>query len=357
MKRAGHFLILLVALLTSVSAHQIAELSGQVEMGKNQVQLSFMVDAAYSLPEFRGDEDAPPQDLAWLRQQSPAEWKRIQLEAGTYFSHCLKIVVNGHRIEPAYRFPDFDTDPPRFVTDGIAEMPPMIEVAADVPFEGGRFDVAWDEPFGVVLILVSDRDVQPVISGQQVRLFDRPPSLWQWIRLGWQHIIPAGLDHILFILGIFLLTPSWKPLLKQSLTFTLAHSATLVFAALGWVHLPTQPIEIAIALSISWIALENFGRQRVTRVRYLTIAGFGLVHGLGFASMLVPLLPPGRPDQLIYGIAGFNLGVEAGQVAVLAAALASCGWWTKFHFDHLRLWGSLAIAFTGIVWAIQRAVG
>lgn len=72
--------------------------------------------------------------------------------------------------------------------------------------------------------------------------------------------------------------------------------------------------------------------------------------------MLAPLLPPGRPDALLSGIIGFNLGVEAGQITVLAIAFALFGWWKESNFRHVRLWGSFAIAVTGLVWAVDRAL-
>lgn len=78
-----------------------------------------------------------------------------------------------------------------------------------------------------------------------------------WLVSGFRHVIPLGLDHILFILGLFLLAPRWKPLLGQSLLFTLAHSITLSLAILGFIQLPAQLIEVLIAASIAWIGIEN----------------------------------------------------------------------------------------------------
>lgn len=329
-------------------------MSGQVERTDDSVVFRFYLDAAYALPEFRGDEDEPPLDLAWLRTREPEEWARIRREATAYLNDCIAIETQAGRASLDLTFPDFESSPPRFVSQGLAEMPPMIEVRAEVPFPPGAIRLKWEEPFGVVLILSTQDDILPVISGETVTLFERSPGFVTWVRIGWDHIVPKGLDHILFILGIFLLSPNWRPLLKQSLTFTLAHSATLIFAALGWVHLPSKPVEVLIALSITWIAIENFGKRRLGAVRYTTIAVFGLIHGLGFAGMLAPLLPPGRPEVLLSGIVGFNLGVEAGQVAVLAVALACFGWWKKHHFDHLRRGGSLTIAVVGLIWAVER---
>ena len=354
--------ILLATLLaTRAPAHQIAELSARTEDGPGGLVLVVSLDAAYALPEYRGDEDEPAPDLAWLRQQGPAERSRILREAEAYLSDCLRFRSSGSPMNPVFSFPDFEAKPPRFMTAGIAEEPPMIEVRLTLGPAPGDLEMAWQEPFGVVLILLHRDELHPLVSGESILLSTgsgeaRAPGLVRWIRIGWEHILPGGLDHILFILGIFLMLPKWKPLLTQSLVFTLSHSLALVFATFGWVHLPEKPVEAAIGLSIAWIALENL-RPRAPGVRRLTvIAVFGLIHGLGFARMLADLLPAGRPDLLATGLAGFNLGVELGQIAVLAAAFALAGWWPGHAFDRLRLWGSIAIAATGAVWTVERLI-
>ena len=348
-----------------VSAHQIDEITADCSIRPEQVELRFDLDAAYMLPEFRGDEDLAPQDLAWLRTQPESEWERIRAESEEFITACVALESDGERIPFRFSFPDWQTDPPKFASQGEPEMLPMIELVATAPRPGSAVNLRWSEPLGVVLILRNEGEVVPMVSGETVSLTPRSPTdaagdsipgLVRWCRIGWDHIIPKGSDHILFILGIFLLSPRWKPLLKQSLTFTLAHSTTLIFATLGWIDLPSKPIEVAIALSIAWIALENFGKLRLTGLRYGTIAGFGLIHGLGFASMLAPLLPPDRPQALVTGIVGFNLGVEAGQIAILCLAFLACGWWRPNHFIHVRLWGSICIAITGMVWAVERAL-
>lgn len=349
--------------LTSAQGHQIAEMTLRISGGDGRFVAAIQADAAYMLPEFRGDEDADAQDLAWLRQRTPFDWQRIQKETEIYLRQCLAIRSESGVLEWTISFPDFDHEPPRFMTDGIAEMPPMIEVRASGEFKGETLKIRWDEPFGVVLIVQAGDATIPIISGYEEAVLHQDasetaapvtPSIGGWIRLGFRHIIPDGLDHVLFILGVFLLLPRWKPLLTQSLIFTLAHSLTLGLAVLGWVRLPELWVELAIAASITWIGVENLFAKKAGAGRYVLIAIFGLIHGLGFARMLTPLLPDNRLDALVFGIAGFNIGVELGQVLVLAVAFGIFGWWKEKNFAHVRVIGSVLIAIAGLAMIVER---
>jgi len=179
-------------------------------------------------------------------------------------------------------------------------------------------------------------------------------TLRTFVRDGFVHVVPEGLDHILFVLGLFLLSRQWRPLFAQVTTFTLAHSVTLALAALGWVSAPGRVVEPIIAASITAVALENIWRPRYTRWRLLLVFAFGLVHGLGFASGLGAQHLP--QESLVAALVGFNLGVEGGQLAVIAAALAVTA--LVREPAQYRRWvvvpASAAIALVGAFWAVQR---
>lgn len=347
-------LILTILLLGAFQAraHQIDEISMKLETSPEEWRATLLLDAAYMLPEYRGDAEISPFDLAWLRTRSPAEWERIREETRRFLDESLTIGRGSREVQ----FPDFESVPPRFVETGMAEGLPEIEVVLSGPRSSDRLQIDWKEAFGVVLIIDHQGVILPLVSGESFALEPEGPpprSFIRWITLGFRHILPRGLDHILFILGIFLLSPKWRPLLYQSLTFTLAHSITLAAAALGWLTLPDRWVETAIALSIAWIAIENLLGRKVSRARYAVIAGFGLVHGLGFARMLAAALP--ESGAVLGPLVGFNLGVEIGQLAVLAGAWALTGWWNEKSFVRLRIVGSIGIAVVGLVWAIERA--
>ena len=108
-----------------------------------------------------------------------------------------------------------------------------------------------------------------------------------YVPVGFAHILPLGLDHILFVLALFFMTPNVGPLILQITIFTLAHSVTLALGAFGIVSIPGSIVEPVIAASIVFVAAENMFARRVTGWRIGVIFLFGLLHGLGFASVLV----------------------------------------------------------------------
>lgn len=175
-----------------------------------------------------------------------------------------------------------------------------------------------------------------------------------FLRSGFVHVLPHGLDHILFVLGLFLLSRSWRPVITQVTAFTLAHSLTLAFAAAGWVHAPEAVVEPIIALSIACLALENLFRPRYTRWRLLVVFIFGAVHGLGFAGGLAD--KPIPADSFLAALTGFNVGVEGAQLAVIALAFAAT-FWVRDE-ERYRRWvvvpASVGIALAGLWWAVER---
>lgn len=189
------------------------------------------------------------------------------------------------------------------------------------------------------------------------------PPWWvtarEYAALGFTHILPKGLDHILFVVGLFLLGTHWRPLLVQVTLFTIAHSVTLGLSMLGIVSLPPRVVEPLIALSIAYVALENLFTTELTPWRGALVFLFGLLHGLGFAGVLGELGVPA--GQFTVALVSFNVGVELGQLAVIALATLAFGWWRSSRLDTYRRWivvpASLAIAVVGLYWTAIRALG
>ncbi|MGK0197320.1 MAG: hypothetical protein ACI91J_000586 [Yoonia sp.] len=180
-------------------------------------------------------------------------------------------------------------------------------------------------------------------------------GLLQFVRVGFDHILPKGLDHILFVLGLFLLSPKWKPLLLQVTAFTVAHSLTLSLAMLDLFTLSPKVVEPLIALSISAVALENLCRDEVSRWRWGGVFLFGLIHGLGFAGILSGMqIPEGK---FVGALVCFNVGVEFGQLAVIGIAallvwpIHQCKWYSA----SVRTPACWMLAAIGLYWAIERA--
>ena len=185
------------------------------------------------------------------------------------------------------------------------------------------------------------------------------PSGWsvarQYLVVGYTHILPGGLDHILFVLGIFLLTTRLRPMLTQVTAFSVAHSITLGLSMYGVVSLPPSVVEPLIALSIVYVAVENVLRPRLSRWRVAVVFTFGLLHGLGFAGVLHDLgLPRG---EFLTALLTFNLGVELGQLSVILAAFLAVGLWARraaWYRARVVVPASLAIAAVGLLWTVER---
>ncbi len=140
---------------------------------------------------------------------------------------------------------------------------------------------------------------------------------WYYFRLGFEHIIPEGLDHVLFIIGLCLIHTKIKPIIYQATAFTVAHTLALALSMKDIIVAPAPVIEPIIALSIAFIALENLIASKAKPWRLIIVFLFGLVHGMGFASALNEIGLP--PDSFTTSILCFNLGVEVCQVLVIAA--------------------------------------
>lgn len=179
--------------------------------------------------------------------------------------------------------------------------------------------------------------------------------LSDYVALGFTHVLPLGLDHILFILALCLYAPRLRPLLMQASAFTLAHSATLALTMTGVIDPPSSLVEILIAVSIAYVAVENLAQPKASARRPLIVFAFGLLHGMGFASALREAAPVSA--DLVPALIGFNLGVEFGQMAVIGLYILLVGFWTRS-----RRWYSawvvsplsLAIAAAGAAWTWER---
>ena len=182
-----------------------------------------------------------------------------------------------------------------------------------------------------------------------------------YLGFGIEHIL-TGIDHLLFVLALMLLTTGTWRLLKTVTAFTVAHSITLALATLGLVHVPSKPVEAVIALSIVYVAAEILHARRgriglAARMPWIVAFTFGLLHGFGFAGALSEVgLPAGQiPVALLF----FNLGVEAGQVLFIAAVLALVAVARRVRVAWPR-WAELVppyvIGSVAMVWVIQRVI-
>ena len=181
-------------------------------------------------------------------------------------------------------------------------------------------------------------------------------SIINYFILGIQHIIPKGLDHILFIVGLFFFSVTLRPLLIQVTMFTIAHSITLIFVSVSYINVNPLIVEPIIALSIAYVGIENIFKQYVKEyLRYIIIFFFGLLHGLGFALVLSDI--GYQSSKLILNLISFNLGIEAAQIFIILFLYIILGikFSNKKYYRYIfQVPVSLFIALVGIYWFFER---
>lgn len=245
-----------------------------------------------------------------------------------------------------------------------------LTMTAALPADDTPVRFSWRADFGPFSIHQAGGDgdgyTELLQGGQESQLMQRTAPVKQsatalfvrFVVSGFEHIVPKGTDHILFVLGLFLFSLRIKPILAQVTAFTLAHSITLALASLNIVSLPASIVEPLIAVSIVYVAVENIlfaNRGAISLARVAVVFGFGLLHGLGFASVLSDVgLPAG---QFLIGLVGFNVGVELGQLSVICAALLLVGLpfgQKPWYRSYIVIPASAVIAVIGLWWAIER---
>ncbi len=179
-----------------------------------------------------------------------------------------------------------------------------------------------------------------------------------YLKLGFEHIVPLGLDHILFVLSIFFLSDKLRPILWQATAFTVAHSITLGLAMYGYIQPLPAVVEPLIALSIFFVAVENMLVKELKPNRLGIVFLFGLIHGMGFAGALSELGLPS--SSYLSALVSFNVGVELGQIAVILTAYFFLGrWFSQKNWYRSRVVNpvSAAIALVALYWTVERTFG
>ena len=368
--RLFKLLILLVVMSQSVSAHQVETVEFEFQKLENQWRLLGEMDIAYMLPETRKIPGGQPLSREATMKAPPEELARIRRETEKTLRSLLRITFAGREFAWGIEFPDFEKQPftlPEEAGDWALLSTRIVMPAQSGP---GELRMLWsgEEESELIILIESNGDdedggIVSVAPGGEISLLKVEGSghagpvgrsgLASWIGSGFRHVVPLGLDHMLFIIGLFLMVPKWQPLLKQSLMFTIAHSVTLALAVLGLVSLPSRLVEVLIAFSIAFIGVENLFSRKVGKLRLFLVLGFGLIHGLGFASVLADKLKSIPPDRLGGPLLGFNLGVELAQISVLGVSFLIL-WPLKKWTLQVRTAGSVFVALAGIGWMVER---
>jgi len=241
-----------------------------------------------------------------------------------------------------------------------------MHLTAEIPPNSTEFRFGWKPEFGLMVLRRSDLDggfagyVEPGELSPPLALdsaFNAGPwkSFIDFIPVGFDHIVPKGTDHILFVVGLFLLSARLRPLMWQISAFTLAHTITLALASLNIITVSAAIVEPLIAISIAYVAIENLFVSRMTLWRPALVFVFGLLHGLGFASVLSEFGLPGA--GFVTALIGFNVGVELGQILVIGVCFALFGYWFRdkiWYRTRISIPMSAVIACVGLWWAFER---
>jgi hydrogenase/urease accessory protein HupE len=220
----------------------------------------------------------------------------------------------------------------------------MVDVLVRVAFADGR---------------VVSRLLRPDAPSFVLHRTDAGPPAGGYFVLGVEHIL-LGIDHLLFVLALVLIVRGIGLLVKTITAFTIAHSITLALATLGFVKVPSAPVEAVIALSIVFVAAEIVRARRGDRgltesAPWLVAGTFGLLHGFGFAGALAQVGLP--QNDIPLALLFFNLGVEAGQLAFVGAVLALIAGAQRIRLpapEWARLATPYAIGCVAMFWVIQR---
>lgn len=374
--------ILGFVIASDARAHEVQPTIGDLTVAEGQAELILRINLEAFLAEIDLDTVSDTNDA-----ENAADYDVLRaLSAGQIAARAPDLLTQWNTL-------------PMIVVDGVPVVLNSIDVSvqqdvdielprvsqwtlrADVAANAQSVTVTW--PAGAGAMVLRQQGVEEPFTGYlgggetsaQIALGggdeqSLTQAFFSYIPVGFAHILPQGLDHILFVLGLFLLSIKWGPLLWQISAFTLAHTVTLALGAMGWVVIPGAIVEPLIAASIVYVAVENIFTRGLSQWRPVVVFGFGLLHGLGFASVLGEFgLPEG---QFIPALIGFNVGVELGQLTVIVMAALLI--WLSVRganmsgvegdeeavrsypvmFRAVSITGSLIIAIIGVWWVIER---
>lgn len=366
-------LLALAAVLSGAAfpaaAHEIrpAVVTVTFEQDRYRIEISTNMEAVLAgvSPRHKDTAESPQARLYdELRQLPPAELCARIERSREKFLDGIQIEFDGERVQPsldALEVPE--------VGDLRVARLSVVTLSGAIPPGAKVFRWRYASAFGDSVVRLRAKDSEklesvwlgngeksePYVLGVGLKPRTRAEIAWQYTQLGFTHILPYGLDHLLFVLGLFLLSAQWKPLLIQVTSFTVAHSITLGLSIYGVFSLPPSIVEPLIAASIVYVAVENILTSTLHAWRPFVVFGFGLLHGLGFAGVLHEI---GLPrSEFLTGLITFNVGVEFGQLAVIAAAFGLVGWWGRdrpWYRARVIVPASAAIALTGLYWTVER---
>lgn len=370
-RAAGALFGAICALATSASAHDLSFALANVSFPKSQ---QVRIEIRAHIPALilgRAQGPLAEASLSTFMALDEAALRRREAIATANFLSELSLRADGRLVDAiVVHYPDLAALRADATAQTSTPRPsqPVI-LTATLPPGTRAIDLALPQDLGPAVVVVSYGDgrtaTEPLPDGARsrpIRLGGPSPFADGWrtftdfVADGFRHILPQGYDHVLFIVALAVAAPRLGALVKLATVFTAAHSITLALGVFRLVELQSTIVEPAIALSIVAVAAFTLLIPEAARrpERLVIIFAFGLLHGLGFAGAL---RETGLPRGLeAVALAGFNIGIEFGQLVVIGMTLACIGWWRDRpnYRSRVAMPVSAAIALAGSIWTVQR---
>ncbi len=364
-------LAMMTVLAPAAFSHEVRPAIADVEVSAEEVRIEIRLTlealvARIDLDGLKDTDESPlAADYDALRALDAAALEAALRSAWPDLGKTVRIVVGDRRIIPeldAVAIPDV----------GTISLPrdSRVTLRAALPPGSDPVTFGWAKSNGPLIVRQSgggqDAYTGYLTGGETSAPMPRvgvatetaTTVFGRYIVIGFEHIVPKGLDHILFVLGLFFFSTKFRPLLLQVTAFTLAHTVTLALASLKIVNLSPSIVEPLIAASIVYVAVENVLNIRFPVWRTAVVFAFGLLHGLGFAAVLSDVGLDST--RFVLGLIAFNIGVEFGQLAVILAAFLLVGLPFRnksWYRTRIATPCSIAIALVGAFWFFERVLG
>jgi hypothetical protein len=372
--RAAAVAIVMLVTPLAASAHEMSPAVADITVSEDRVELTVILQgealvAGIDLSAITDTNNSPRAEAYdALRALPPDDFAARLREAWPELAEGIRLSAGETPLAPVLE----DAGTAEAMSEDLPRESRIV-LSADLPDDGSDVSFGWAPEYGPMILRQIAPDLPegqeaysaflgpgqtspplPRTGSTQLGWFE---SFVDYVGLGFTHILPKGLDHILFVLGLFFFSLRVRPLLYQVTSFTIAHTITLALAALGIVTVPASVVEPLIALSIAYVAAENILRPDLSRLRLAVVFAFGLLHGLGFASVLGDIgLSPGH---FIASLIAFNIGVELGQLTIIAVAFFAIGHWfghRSWYRQRIVIPASLAIGALGVWWTVERVI-
>lgn len=360
-KLASLFVALILA-AAPLAAHQMNTSYTTITVTDRQIEVMFAFDISDLERNFELDANGDGQTSRdEMTQAMPAMYK--------YFAEHFALALGYTPVELEQQEGGFTQDDFGNVFINFLFKKALSATPTEIGFSVDFFDKFGARHNNLAKIVYGENVQQAIFTVEQPRerfVIGGEMSLFAQLKeftvLGIEHIF-LGYDHIMFLLGLIIIGGRLIDLVKIVTSFTIAHSITLILAALQVVSLPARLIESGIALSIAYVAAENFlilsDRTEATKAsalkhRWILTFCFGLVHGFGFANVLRDLGLPAK--GLVGSLLAFNLGVEIGQVAIVGLLFPLILWMTRTRVQRQLIYAfSSIILIFGLSWFVERA--